>query len=64
VWEQSSGYLEPERESRVFSLLFREADPLDPKYPGNFGLQGEENRFETLFQKIFSPLQDHLETSE
>jgi exonuclease V gamma subunit len=60
VWQEKSGEIGPECETSVFRLLFRDADPLDASYPGEFGLQGEENSFETLVKKIFTPLQDHL----
>jgi len=51
---------EAERDEEVFSVLFREADPLHEDYPGKCELQGEENRFEELVEKIFSPLQEYL----
>ena len=60
TWQEKSGYMEPECETPVFSLLFRDADPLAEDYPEILGLQGEENRFGTLVKKIFSPLLDHL----
>ena len=59
-WEESSLFDEAERDEEVFSVLYREADPLHEEYPGRCGLQGEENRFGTLVKKIFSPLLDHL----
>ena len=64
VWEEKSGDVEPERETNVFSLLFRDADPLAVDYPEKFGFQGEENRFGTLVGKIFTPLLDHLGEGE
>jgi len=59
-WEESSLFEEAERDEEVFSVLFREADPLHEDYPGKCELQGEENRFEELVEKIFSPLQEYL----
>ena len=56
--------MEPERETNVFSLLFRDADPLAVDYPEKFGFQEKENRFETLVGKIFTPLLDHLGEGE
>ncbi|MEE3052574.1 MAG: exodeoxyribonuclease V subunit gamma [Planctomycetota bacterium] len=63
-WEEKSGNMAPESEESVFNLLFREANPLLAEYPEEFGLLGKENRFDTLVQKIFFPLQEHLGEDE
>ena len=54
----------PESEENTFTLLFRQTDPLLEDFPEEYGLRDEENRFESLVQKIFFPLQDHLEENE
>lgn len=64
-WVGSDFYAGESRED-VFSLLFRDAipGPLDEDYHDEFKLQGEKNRFHTLAEKIFKPLNSHLGEAE